>query len=65
MQQKYKSKTLLQDTLVRHLFLLNMENQYFVNELRASFLLRKRKSRKPTSIYMSIYIGKKNNSNFP
>ena len=36
-----------------------MENQYFVNELRASFLLRKRKSRKPTSIYMSIYIGKK------
>ena len=35
MQQKYKSKTLLQDTLVRHLFLLNMENQYFVNELRA------------------------------
>lgn len=59
MQQKYKSKTLLQDTLVRHLFLLNMENQYFVNELRASFLLRKRKSRKPTSIYMSIYIGKK------
>lgn len=34
-------------------------NQYFVNELKASFLLRKPKSRKPTGIYLSVYLGKK------
>lgn len=55
MQQKYKSKTLLQDTLVRHLFLLNMEKPILCKRIKSKFFIKKTKISE-THKYIYVYI---------